>query len=489
MDGAIPQDNPGNSTYQTIQAAIDDNCHKILINNFENFYPEQLIIDHKVNSLYSFNGACILGSGHEIHKSNLDIRGLCFLYSESGQNTPLLVPKTDIGNLTIRNCLFDGQGASGAGVLQSTSKNIDVLEINSTTFQNWNYLTILAKKVKFVHMANNLFYQTTGITVQITYEDVFAFHENAFGEVRGLANENGVSMIRFIAKDIINSCEKSRVKDHDHIQCALYSNIQSINFSNPVNQESYSDVMFSLVGGLIPINNVFDNCAVLAQLGMQIRAVQTITFMSAPLLFRNNPLIRNSLHIQTDGNPSTTFDFSYDLFSGGSYYPYQQPFATFQCNWPCGFTEDQFPQCNVNPNWDLGYIPSENITYGLGVFHNASQALLFCNVSRISPVTGALEIPVYFTGEDGGCMFRDEFDVNTTGISFFGALLPNETGVVPWCFPRVQIYGDGWFILADNFTSANMSKTSNNGGSLVGIYHRKKVAVLPSFDPGPSSGI
>jgi len=54
-------------------------------------------------------------------------------------------------------------------------------------------------------------------------------------------------------------------------------------------------------------------------------------------------------------------------------------------------------------------------------------------------------------------MFRDIFQVNKTGVSFYGALIPNESNICPECFPRCETYGDGWLLLADNWTTVNVS--------------------------------
>lgn len=165
------------------------------------------------------------------------------------------------------------------------------------------------------------------------------------------------------------------------------------------------------------------------------------------------------------------------------------PFVTRSCNFPCSLPAAQFPVCTVNPNFFYGYVYFERKfpfltavdsyvgavgqTYsvygqkslsglGFGVFPNASLALDFCDITRTNPYTGNIERPIYFTGHQGGRMFRDVFNVTKAGVSFYGALLPNESFVPPACFHRSEIYGDGWLILGDNFTSMNMSYRRDN---------------------------
>lgn len=72
------------------------------------------------------------------------------------------------------------------------------------------------------------------------------------------------------------------------------------------------------------------------------------------------------------------------------------------------------------------------------------------------------------------------FAVNKTGVTFYGALLPDEPNICPECFHRCEVFGDGWLILAENFTSANMSYTRDNR-AMDQVTHM--FATLPNLQP------
>jgi hypothetical protein len=427
--------------------------------------------------LASFDGACVLNYGHEIHVGNLELRGMCFLHP-GDESVPVFKLKEDMENFVIVNSYFDGGNVRGAGIIElGSDKWIDNLYVNHTHFEYWNYAAFILWRVRNVWMAHNLFYSMTGRVVDIVYNSVFRFHDNSLVNVRGVSNSGGNTIIRFMGRSEIffwlfagddeDACSPESQEAFGY-PCALYNNIQTVDVTEPDNQ----DVCFTLVGGQITYRQIFDNFCVKAQIGMQLRGLQNLTQQTVPLLLAQNTGIRNSLFI-TDAKPSRVRDFVYDIYLNSDKYLFFLPYATLAVNYPGGYPDDLFPVCTVNPNYDIGYVGNtdqqitpfglQNITaYGFGLFHNASHAIPYCGIKRAVNATGGTEQPIYFTGHDGGRMFRDSFDVTRAGVSFYGALMPGEEHVTPVCFPRSQIFGDGFRILADNFTIVNMSFARDN---------------------------
>lgn len=459
-----------NRTYQTIQLAIDDDCDTILVNNFENFYTDQIIFKNKVKLLASFDQACVLNYGHEIHVSNLELRGMCFLHP-GDESVELFDLKEDMENFIITNCYMDGGAVKGAGVIQlGEDKWIDNLYVNHTYFEYFNYATFILWRITNVWFSHNLFYSMSGRTVDIVYNGVFRYHDNACVNCRGVSNSGGNTMVRFMGRsanffwlfggDDAEACSKEAEKAFGH-ECAMYNNVQTTDATD----DDFNDVCYTLVGGQITYDKIYDNFCMKAQIGFQLRGLNNLTVQTVQLLLRANAGIRPS-NFLTTGNPKKSFDWVYDVYLTSETFLFFVPYRTLACNWPCGYVD--FPVCTVNPNYNVGYVNRgnfsltpyglQNITnYAFGLFHNASQALAYCDITRINNVTGGLERPVYFVGDRGGIMFRDSFDITKPGFSFYGALLQNESGVNPCCFPRSRIFGDGYRILADNFTSCNMS--------------------------------
>ena len=452
-----------NRTFQAIQDALNDsNCDSILVNNYENFYSEQLTFNSHNKILASLTGACVLGYGHIIDTNELTLRGMCFLHP-GDQAQSLFETKKKMDYLYILNGYIDGGGVRGGGVLGIGDKHeIGDLVINHTTIQYWNYAAIVLNNVDYVWMAHNLFYNCFGRSVDIKYNYVFRFHDNALVQVRGVSNLHGVPMIRFTANSD-DACSNTNETSYGGFGCIFFNNIQNTD----VTDDDIKDVGFSIVGGLIQPSEIFDNCIVKANIGFQLRQLQAITAFTVPMLIRNNPLIRPNFFTTTI-KPKDVYDWNYDEYIDSDIYGLQIPYVTLKCDFPCNYQSINYSVCTVNPNFDIGYlgIPGQNVapfgyqnitSYGLGLFHNASQALMFCGIVRLNPYTKSIERPIYFTGNNGGSMFRDTLAINQTGVSFYGVLLSDEINVNPVCFPRSQIFGDGFQILADNFTTVNMT--------------------------------
>jgi hypothetical protein len=145
----------------------------------------------------------------------------------------------------------------------------------------------------------------------------------------------------------------------------------------------------------------------------------------------------------------------------------------------------------VNPNFLAGYPGIRGEIYsvygqlsvsafGFGVFTNFSHALQFCDIIRVNPYTNGTERPIYCVGNKGGRMFRDNWSVAKEGVSFYGALLPNESNICPECFHRCDVFGDGWFVLAENWTTANVSYTRDNRSMDENV---NMISTLPSTMP------
>lgn len=467
-----------NRTYQTIQLAIDDDCETVLVVNYENYYTDQIIFRNNIKLLASFDDACVLNYGHELRVSNLEIRGMCFLHP-GDESVPVFKLEEDMESLVILNSYFDGGNVRGAGVIElGADKWINNLVMNHTHVEYFNYAVFILWRVRNLWMSHNLFYSLTGRVVDIVYNSVFRFHDNALVKVRGVSNSGGNTIIRFMGRsevffwlfdngDDAEACSPEAEEAFGY-PCAMYNNVQMVDVTEPDNQ----DVCYTLVGGQITFDKIFDNFCVKAQIGMQLRGLQNLTEATVPLLLARNTGIRPSLFI-TDGRPSRVRDFVYDIYLNSDTYFFFKPYVTLAVNYPGGYPEDLFPVCTVNPNYDIGYVGNtdqqitpyglQNITsYGFGLFHNFSQAIPFCGIKRVNNITGGVEVPIYATGHDGGRMFRDSFDITQVGLSFYGALMPGEEHVMPVCFPRSQVFGDGFRLLADNFTMANMSFMRDN---------------------------
>lgn len=160
----------------------------------------------------------------------------------------------------------------------------------------------------------------------------------------------------------------------------------------------------------------------------------------------------------------------------------------------------------MNPNFQVGYPGTNDQIYsvygqldvsafGFGVyvcrlkklsdeasfrFTNLTHALMFCDIVRINPYTNGTERPIYCVGDRGGRMFLDNWSVFKDGVSFYGALLPNESNICPECFPRCDVFGDGWLLLAENWTTANMSYTRDNDSMDENVH---MISTVPSTAP------
>lgn len=168
VDASIPADQT-NNFYQEVQLALDDGCHRVLVRNYENFYTEDLVIDGDVEAIFSLDGACILGSQHQLKQDNLVFSGLCWLHP-GDEAKPLFVPTQDMDTLHIKNCILDGGGVRGAGILPlNLKKNIGELVINDTEVSLWNYAAIIAKKTDVFIISHNTFLNCFGRLVDIRY--------------------------------------------------------------------------------------------------------------------------------------------------------------------------------------------------------------------------------------------------------------------------------------------------------------------------------
>lgn len=467
--------------FQTIQLAIDQDCENILVNNYDGFYTDRITFKNSVKRLYGFDEPCVLNFGHTIEVANLDIRGMCFLHP-GDQAEPLFNLEEDMETFWIRNCYIDGNGARGAGVIQlEEDKLIGELVMNHTLIQYWNFASFVLWNIDNVVMSHNLFFQCSGRLVDITYNSVFRFHDNVLQDARGIAGVDGTALVRFAGRgDTYRwlffgggdyaACSADAVAAYGR-SCIFFNNVQNAD----VLEEDYEDTCYAIVGSQMAYTQIFNNFCRKAANGFQLRGVRNITAESVPLLLAKNSGIRPS-SFRTTARENRVRDWVYDVYSSDGTYGFFRPFRTVACNFPCGYKS--FEVCNVNPNYDVGYVPSANGTvitpfsiyqnftsaYAYGIFHNASDALAFCGITRTNPYTGGIERPIYFTGERGGRLFRDSFDILQPGVSFYGALLANDTeqDLPSECFPRSQIYGDGWRILADNFTSVNISYRRDN---------------------------
>lgn len=472
VDASITVDAQDN-TYQLIQDAIDDGCENILLRNYENYYTENIDFGNDFKRLYSPDGACILGNQHKLSKDSIDFRGVCFIHP-GDEAKPLFVPDGDMDRLWIRNCILEGQGVKGGGVLPfNWKKKIKDLVINDTEVSTWNYAIVLLKNVDTFTFSNNWVHDSYGRLIEARVENVYRVHDNVFVACRGAGFTKGAPLVRMIAKslgkygqqqnDQDRTCSDDRERDYGQ-SCAFYNNVQNTD----VTEEDFSDVCFSLLGGAITLDDIFDNVCVKASIGFQLRQLDVIVAATVSTLLIRNSMIRPS-NFRTTARASSVRDWVYDQFYTKLDKPFIfVPFQKQKCNFPCDLPDAQFPVCIVNPNFLPGYVGVPGETYsvygqqvvsafGFGVYTNASHALAFCDIVRINPFTGAVERPIFFTGDKGGVMFRDVFSVNKTGVTFYGALLPGEPNICPECFPRSRIYGSGWQILAENFTSANMS--------------------------------
>ena len=454
-----------NTTYKTIQAAIDDGCEDINIRAHENFYPENLVINNRVRRISTLDNACILGKQHEIRVTNLVLEGLCLLHP-GDLSQPLFRLFNNMDRLDMLALLMDGNGVRGGGIFQvdETQPRINTFTLNQTQIRFWNYVTLFLSNVDNVIIAHNLFNRTTGRTVDTIYRNGFRFHDNALLSMRGISGVSGIKMVRFRANNEDTGC----LQPGPFGPCVFYNNIQLVDNT----EDDFPDTGFSIVGGHIPASNIFGNQITKAAIGFELRRVRSIPEQSIRKVVRLNPLIRpsNIQSITTSFGNSQVFDWSYDVYfiAPGINYPIVR--TSVQCNYPCGPVEFNTPgltYCTVNPNYQLGLVAD----YGIRRFSNATQAQFFCYTTRISSDTGLQEVPIFFTGEDAGRNYYEQITMNRTGVTFIGALLDSgELFVPPVCFPRSNIWGTGHLDLQDNFTSVNMSYTMN-GATMLTVYN------------------
>lgn len=475
VDASIAIEQQDN-VYQTIQDADDDGCESIVIRDPENNYAENLVINN-AKRIYSFEGACIVGNQHSIVVDEIDIRGVCWIHP-GDEPRALFIPDGNMNQFWIRDCTLNGNGVRAAGIFPlKHRRQIKDLVINNTLIDTWNLGVININSrngwVNNFIFTNNMVVDSFGRIIEVKYEDIMRVHSNTFLNSRGTASTKGASLIRVVARtlgkfgqqqnDQARSCSDTRERNYG-LNCAFYNNVQMVDRT----EDDFPDVCWSIQGGAITEVDIFDNVCIKASIGMQLRQLDVITANSLPLVLSRNSMIRPS-NFRTTASAKSITDFAFDEFYTTRDKPFVFiPFQKRRCNYPCGLLSVQFPTCTVNPNFQAGYVcPDGEICspygqlsfsgFGFGIFTNASHALDFCDVVRVNPFTGAEERPIYFTGARGGRMFRDVFQVNKTGVSFYGALLPNESNICPECFPRSVIFGDGWLLLADNWTTVNMS--------------------------------
>ena len=174
VDASITVDAQDN-VYQLIQDAIDDDCTNILLKNYENFYTENIEFGKNFKRLYSPDGACILGNQHKLKNKFIDFRGVCFLHP-GDESKPLFIPEDDMDSLLIRNCILEGQGVKGGGVLPlNMKKRISELVINNTEISTWNYAIIIAKNIRAFIMTNNWIHDSYGRLFEVRYVSTLFF--------------------------------------------------------------------------------------------------------------------------------------------------------------------------------------------------------------------------------------------------------------------------------------------------------------------------
>lgn len=322
VDASIPAEQI-DKFYQTVQGAIDDNCENIAVRNFENFYTEDLVINNDVKRIYSLpsEGACIIGSAHNIDRDDLDLRGVCWLHPGGDGSQPLFTIDHDMNSLWIRNAVLDGGGVRRAGVLPlNLKKFITHFALNYSVVNLFNYAAIIMKQVTNIEVTHNRFQDNFGRSLDVRYSGIARILENSLVNCRGTGDSKGVPLLRIVASNIVSfgglvftldqvsSCSNESREAFGNLPCTFHGNVQTRDVD--VTDDDFSDVCFSIQGGAIDSLEIFDNVCYKAGVGMQLRQIASISSASLPLLLSQNAMIRPS-NFRTTAKENKVRDWKY----------------------------------------------------------------------------------------------------------------------------------------------------------------------------------
>lgn len=360
---------------------------------------------------------------------------------------------SSMDSLNLLNLLLDGGGVRGGGVFQTDEDQpfIKVLTMNHTKLQFWNMVTFFVNNVETSIGAHNTFNNTYGRSIDIVYKNAFRWQHNLLNNVRGVSGMDGVSMVRWRAANELTGCSP-QVINANIGPCVIREMIQVV---DPL-EEDYPDIGLSVVGGWIQPKHIVGNVISKASKGFELRRVRSIPSATMAKVVRNNPGIRPSAFRTTSiAQRRNVWDWTYDEYWNSPIFVYPTVRTSVECNYPCGlpFVTGDLQYCSVNPNYQAGLTPY----FGIREYTNASMALPLCDTTRPSPYRDSLEVPIFFSGSDGGRCVSERITMNRTGASFYGWLVDDDEYVAPDCFPRSHNYEMGHLQLADNFTMCNMS--------------------------------
>lgn len=425
--------------FNSIQVAMK-NCplDAIIVHGGHNVWNEILIFNRSNFAVISYNNAVIVSSNNTIATSGSYIRGLVFhhpaenplaiilsisvppdlfnyrLFGQSGGlggktfNNVTNTSSLDIPtNTSILNCRFYGQNVAVAGAI------VGQFGGNMTIRDNWffNFFTV-----------NNDLY---GLDL-LDYKD--NYHVNIFGWVirsrglwtyqairnymincRGISGASGVQMMLFETVDLLQTTGSNIFNDSgvgsgnqdpedldDNFQDAILNPAMGCNYAYNSSQlpcwfaaniqatsssvTDMQDICFSLRGGNITKDWVYDNMCVKSFIGIEFVWIQEITYPDRYEIFLRNPLIRPSIFNSSKlGGPDGVI----------SDYTYKRPgsLVALVCNFPNCRDWPTYPaNYTINKNYKLGLTPF----YGFDQFNNVTFADNYANMLLI-----AVDTPYY----------------------------------------------------------------------------------------------
>lgn len=468
VDAATDTDTPGfgvnifHSLYQVVQA-INDNgvCSRtrtVLIRYNNKFYMEPQDIQGKVNgdelvlffggaldnfTFVSLDGAVVVGSGFQISSviGRLTFVGIFFMHP-GDNNDPIFDchPYKDerVGVLLFRNCIFDGQGVRGAGIINSA--RLYDLDFSYNLVINWNFFALRVLNSYRVIYRHNTIEACQGQCNEFHCAMMYRIDGNTFVNSRGASSLDG-SVINLIRATDSHTCCGSTaftgtfnqlpppnstvgrligdVWSFQHYQsvnlddCAPWENTPphfldfAGNYTRVINVSEqmrctvtenthiadltapdFDDTFILISGGLITVNDIYDNAVLKAQYGLSFIYTPNIGLpVDQQNLALQNPLVRPSLYRSTAPNVPSGNDFQgIAILTGSGGLSWLTFTNEWTCNFPCSpqmvamFVAKNLT-CQVNNNFDTETMPYYGPgipRYGYYQYHNISDGAAYC---------------------------------------------------------------------------------------------------------------
>lgn len=385
--------------YDRIQSA-HDNCEfaAVIVHKGENVYEERLDMHRDNFWLGTYDMAVIVQSGMKIRANNVTVRGFHFVHPNADKR-PIISPAGDVSffdsaddddagivlpsNFTLMNNLFSGDGVNDAGALVGGLEFFFKMYYN--TFENFFTRTVDIQ-AESVEVELNTWRLCTGRAFRGRDMVSYRWEENLLEECVGISAANDMDIVSLEARG-----DMGRITPQDSFDilfaqlfgsqpigsdlfavvavnpdrgcnnvfnpsyvCYVRGNRQTVSNDQP----DQSSILYRLIGGSIPLENVRDNTGNHARICMHVSGNPVLDIGDKSELYKQNALCktRDSRQVQDEA-----YDFGFQ--SPGS-------LITFGCAFPdCLDAAEPYPEMEVTPRCDLNLVDD----YGFACINNVTE--------------------------------------------------------------------------------------------------------------------